>query len=82
MVTLRLSRFGTKQKPFYRVVAIDRDTPRDGKCLENLGTFDPRVREHAVVWKEERIRHWLSRGAQPSPTVKNLLKKYYKGGVS
>lgn len=79
MVAMRLSRFGTKQKPFYRIVAIDATLPRDGRSLENLGTFDPRASEQPVVWKAERVRYWLERGAQPSDTVKNLLKKYYKG---
>lgn len=79
MVALRLSRFGKKQKPFYRIVATNATTPRDGRCLENLGTFDPRASGQAVVWKTERVHYWLEQGAQPSATVKDLLKKYYKG---
>lgn len=78
MVAMRLSRFGKKQSPFYRIVVMDKSTPRDGKYLENLGTFDPMGNENLVKWKVERVRYWLEKGAEPSLTVKNLLKKYYK----
>lgn len=78
MVAMRLSRLGKKQRPFYRIVVMDKGAPRDGRYLENLGTFDPRGNENPVRWKAERVRYWLEKGAEPSLTVKNLLKKYYK----
>lgn len=78
MVAMRLSRLGKKQRPFYRIIVIDKSAPRDGKYLENLGTFDPRGEQNQVKWKETRVRYWLEKGAEPSLAVKNLLKKYYK----
>ena len=74
-VKIRLSRKGAKKKPFYRIVAADIEAPRDGKCLENLGTYNPMVDPAVVTLKEERIKYWLAEGAQTSPTVKSILKK-------
>lgn len=75
MVVIRLSRGGAKKRPFYRVVAADRRMPRDGRFIEHVGTFDPRV-EKGLNLKIDRIEHWLKVGAQPSPTVKSLIKKF------
>jgi small subunit ribosomal protein S16 len=74
-VKLRLARWGAKKKPFYRIVAADIESPRDGKFLESVGTYDPMVEPAAVILKEERIRYWMGEGAIPTTTVKSLLKK-------
>jgi small subunit ribosomal protein S16 len=75
-VKIRLTRKGTKKKPFYRIVAADIESPRDGKFLELLGTYDPMVEPAAVTLKEERIKYWLSEGAKTSTTVQSILKKH------
>ena len=74
-VKIRLTRKGTKKKPFYRIVAADVECPRDGRFLELLGTYDPMVEPAAVTLKEERVQYWLGEGAEPTTTVKNILKK-------
>jgi small subunit ribosomal protein S16 len=77
MVRLRLKRFGRTHRPFYRLNAIDRRSPRDGKPIEQLGHFDPCQPDESkqVSLNEERIRYWLGTGAQPSDTVRDLLIK-------
>lgn len=77
MVKLRLKRFGRRNRPFYRLNAIDARAPRDGKPIEELGHFDPLEKDPAkqFVCKAERVQHWLSKGAQPSDTVRSLLRK-------
>ncbi len=74
-VKIRLSRIGTKGKPFYRVVAVDESKKRNGRVIEILGTYNPLPKVSEVVLKNERIVYWLSQGARPSDTVRNLLKK-------
>ncbi|GAB6146170.1 30S ribosomal protein S16 [Desulfocicer niacini] len=74
-VKIRLARRGAKKKPFYRIVAADSEYPRDGRFLETLGTYDPMVDPAAVTLKEDRIKYWMGEGAQPTTTVKSLLKK-------
>lgn len=76
-VKLRLKRFGRRHRPFYRINAIDSRTPRDGRPIEELGHYDPIEpdQKKAVVLKHDRIKYWLSVGAQPSDTVRDLLKK-------
>ena len=74
-VKIRLTRKGTKKKPFYRIVAADIECPRDGRFLEVLGTYNPMTEPATVELKEERIQYWLGEGAQPSTTVKSILKK-------
>lgn len=78
MVRLRLKRMGRHKRPFYRLNAVEKNTPRDGKVLENLGWYDPVAKDASkqVLLKEERIKHWLSNGAQPSDTVSDLLAKH------
>lgn len=73
MVTLRLARFGAKKRPFYRVVATDSRAKRDGRFLEVLGTYDPLTDPPTVNLKGDRIKYWLSVGAQPSDTVRRLI---------
>ena len=76
MVVLRLKRMGRRHRPFYRVNAMDKRAPRDGRVIEVLGWFDPVAPEDKQLsLKADRIKYWLSVGAQPSDTVRSLLKK-------
>jgi small subunit ribosomal protein S16 len=74
-VKIRLARHGAKKRPFYRIVAADSEAPRDGKFLENLGTYNPLLDPEEVTVKTERIKHWMEKGATPTATVKTILKK-------
>jgi len=74
-VVIRLARHGAKKKPFYRIVVADGERPRDGKYLENVGTYDPLIDPAKVTFKTERIQYWMGQGAKPSDTVRSLLKK-------
>jgi small subunit ribosomal protein S16 len=74
-VVIRLARHGAKKKPFYRIVVADGESPRDGKYLENVGTYDPLIDPAKVTLKTERIQYWMGQGAKPSDTVRSLLKK-------
>ncbi|MGH7249558.1 MAG: 30S ribosomal protein S16 [Minisyncoccia bacterium] len=76
MVVIRLARGGAKKRPFYRVVAADQRMPRDGRFIEQVGTFDPRAEKGSLTLMIDRVDHWLSVGAQPSDTVKGLIKKF------
>ena len=81
-VRIRLTRKGTKKKPFYRIVAADIEAPRDGKFLEALGTYDPMTEPAIITLKEERINYWLGEGAKPSTTVQSLFKSQGFTGAS
>jgi len=74
-VKIRLARHGAKKKPFYRIVVTDSESPRDGRYLENVGTYDPKNAPARVTIKTERVQYWLGKGATPTDTVKNLLKR-------
>jgi len=74
-VKIRLARHGAKKKPFYRIVVADSRFPRDGRFLENVGTYNPMVEPAQVSLKTDRIAHWMEQGAIPTDTVKSLLKK-------
>ena len=76
-VRLRLKRFGRRNRPFFRLNAMDSRAPRDGKVIEELGWYDPRAQEadRQLSLNRERIQYWLSVGAQPSETVRDLLKR-------
>ena len=74
-VKLRMTRMGAKKRPFYRIVAADSRSPRDGRFIEVLGTYNPCTNPAHVNLKEEEILKWLNTGAQPSDTVRNLLSK-------
>ena len=78
MVKIRLRRMGMKKKPFYRLVVTDSRTPRDGRFIEEIGYFDPLTEPVNLKINEERAKYWLGTGAQPTDTVRALLKK---GGV-
>ncbi len=76
MVRIRLKRLGTKMRPYYRIVVMDSRKPRDGRALEELGVYHPISPEgQQVQIKEDRVREWLSKGAQPSNTVRRILNK-------
>lgn len=75
-VKIRLKRFGTKKRPYYRIVVMDSRTPRDGRAIEEVGLYHPiEVEDKQLRIKEDRIRDWISKGARPSDTVKRLLNK-------
>jgi small subunit ribosomal protein S16 len=74
-VSIRLSRFGAKKEPYYRIVVKDSRRARDGKFLEQVGTYNPRKDPPEVKLKEESILKWLKTGAQPTETVKRFLKR-------
>lgn len=74
-VSIRLARRGTKKRPFYRIVVADKASPRDGKFLEVVGTYNPLLDPPVVTLEEGKIRGWIGKGAVPSTTVKSLLKK-------
>jgi small subunit ribosomal protein S16 len=75
-VRIRLKRFGTTKRPFYRIVVMDSRTARDGRTLEEVGFYHPiEVTEKQVSFKEDRLRAWLAQGAEPSETVRRLLNR-------
>ncbi len=82
-VRIRMKKLGRRHRPFYRICAMDIRTPRDGRVLEELGTYDPMIPEvdARAVLVGERIQYWLSVGAQPSDKVKVLIKKYGAEGT-
>jgi small subunit ribosomal protein S16 len=75
MVKIRLRRMGAKKAPFYRVVVADSRYPRDGRFIEEIGTYDPRQEPAAINIDVERAQAWIKTGAQPTDTVRDLLKK-------
>ena len=75
MVKIRLRRIGRKKAPMYRIVVADSQSPRDGRFIEIVGTYAPRQAENAVSLKEDRIEHWLDVGAQPTDTVRSIIRK-------
>ncbi len=75
MVKIRLQRTGAKNDPHYRIVAADIRSPRDGKFLEILGQYHPAAKKDQTVLKNESIQSWLKKGAQPTETVRGILKK-------
>ncbi len=75
-VRIRLARHGTTNRPFYRIVAANSQSPRDGRYIELLGTYDALQDPAVVALKPERINYWLSVGAKPSDTVKSIFKRH------
>jgi small subunit ribosomal protein S16 len=75
MVKIRLKRMGAHKKPFYRVVVADSRTPRDGRFIEEIGTYNPLKDPAEIIIDTEKAQKWLSNGAQPTDTVRALLKK-------
>ena len=79
MVKIRLKRFGTQKRPFYRVVVMDARKPRDGRCIEEIGTYQPIMAEDKQVNIDlERAKYWISVGAQPTDIVAKLLNRQAK----
>jgi len=74
-VKIRLARHGAKKKPFYRIVVADIESHRDGRYLENVGTYNPLKEPAEVLIKEERVKYWMAQGATPTHTVNSLFKK-------
>jgi small subunit ribosomal protein S16 len=75
LVTMRLSRIGSKKRPFYRIVVIDKRRARNGRFLEVLGQYSPIANPEQLEINAERAQYWLSKGAAPSETVRSILKK-------
>lgn len=74
-VKIRLKRMGSKKHPFYRIVVADSRSPRDGRFIETVGTYNPLTDPETVTLKEEKVMNWLNNGAQPSDTVRNILSR-------
>jgi small subunit ribosomal protein S16 len=78
-VRIRLSRHGAKKKPFYRVVVADGRYPRDGRYIEQVGTYDPNLTTGGIKLNQAKLENWIKRGAQPTETVSQLMAKHKKG---
>jgi small subunit ribosomal protein S16 len=74
-VKIRLTRMGRKKHPYYRIVVINGETKRDGKFLDVVGTYDPMQKPAVVKLDTEKLNHWLGQGAEPTVTVRSLIKK-------
>ena len=80
-VKIRLRRVGTKNVPCYRIVVADGRSPRDGRFIENIGTYDPKNQKREYTINIERAKYWIQKGAQPSETVRSLLKRAVKAAA-
>ena len=75
MVKIRLRRMGAKKAPYYRIVVADARAPRDGRCIEEIGTYNPLTQPATITVDAEKAQTWIKNGAQPTDTVRGLLKK-------
>ena len=75
MVKIRLRRMGAKKAPYYRIVVADARSPRDGRCIEEIGTYNPLTNPAVITVDAEKAQTWIKNGAQPTDTVRGLLKK-------
>ena len=75
MVKIRLRRMGAKKNPYYRIFVADSRFPRDGRCIEEVGTYDPSADGEKLKVDTERVKYWIANGAQPTDTVRGLIKK-------
>ena len=75
MVKIRLRRMGAKKAPYYRIVVADSRSPRDGRCIEEIGTYNPLLESGNITVDAEKVQTWIKNGAQPTDTVRGLLKK-------
>ena len=75
MVKIRLRRMGAKKSPYYRIVVADSRSPRDGRCIEEIGTYNPLTEPAVITVDAEKAQTWIKNGAQPTDTVRGLLKK-------
>lgn len=82
MLAIRLMRMGAKKRPSYRIVVKEKLSKRDGACLENLGTYNPTREPAEIILKTERVQYWLGKGAQPTDTVRQLIKQAAKARAS
>ena len=82
MLAIRMTRVGSKKKPYFRVVVTEARTPRQSDFVENVGTYNPRSKPARVEINKERIEHWLKQGAQPSDSVRTLLAKHLTRDLS
>ena len=82
MLAIRLMRMGAKKRPFYRVIVKEKLSKRDGAYLENVGTYDPTRQPAEIKLNDERVRYWMERGAQPSPTVERLIKSQSRAAAA
>lgn len=78
-VRVRLTRVGSKKNPIWRVVVADQRSPRDGRVIEQVGRYNPQTDPSEIVLDQERIRHWIDRGAQPTRTVERLMRVQARG---
>ena len=78
MVKIRFARFGAKKHPFYHIVVTDRENPRDGRFLEQIGTYDPAKPMTQAVLKQDRLAHWLGKGAQLSTSLERVVRELAK----
>ena len=74
MVKIRLRRMGAKKAPYYRIVVADARSPRDGRCIEEIGTYNPLTQPATITVDAEKAQTWIKNGAQPTDTVRSLLK--------
>jgi len=81
-VRVRLTRVGSKKNPIWRVVVADQRSPRDGRFIETIGHYNPQTDPSTIVIDEERLKHWVERGAQPSSAVKQLAKAQSKSAAA
>jgi small subunit ribosomal protein S16 len=81
-VRVRLTRVGSKKNPIWRVVVADQRSPRDGRFIETIGRYNPQTEPSTIAIDEERLQHWLARGAQPTGAVKQLMRAQAKSGAS
>jgi small subunit ribosomal protein S16 len=81
-VRVRLTRVGSKKNPIWRVVVADQRSPRDGRFIETIGHYNPQTEPSTIAIDDDRLQHWLARGAQPSGTVKQLMKARAKGAAA
>ena len=75
MVKIRLQRFGKKKSPFYHIVVADSKSPRDGRIIEQIGTYNPMTEPSTIVLDKEKVEKWIKNGAKPTDTVKELIEK-------
>jgi small subunit ribosomal protein S16 len=78
LLAIKLMRTGAKKRPSYRIVVKEKQSKRDGACLENLGTYNPTRQPAEIKLKTERVQYWLAKGAQPTDTVRRLIKQAAK----
>jgi small subunit ribosomal protein S16 len=74
-IRIRLARRGSKKRPYYRIVVASTEAPRDGRFIENIGTYNPLTEPAQVEYKQDRLEYWMQQGAKPTDTVRSLLRK-------